>query len=369
MKLPPQIAIHWIAQQPTPYNDFLFMSFASDPEIDLIVHFMSLRQPTHPWRSKMAQGFKARFYSHRIALSWALVRLAVTATRQTLFIFGGNWFEPAAVVAILFLIIRRQHFVMWTDTPSLRKKRGTIRRIVRKIWLKLLFRYAHAVMGTGKPALDVLAAEGCSCHKLRDFPYIVDSEYFSPGTNVWIPGESPVIFLSSGTLKNSLKGFHLALDALAHVKQRTGIQFIYRIAGVGPDKGQLQKQAVCLGLQNNIRFLDWLEPEELPDFYRSGHIFLHPALFEPYGVVILEAMASGLPVVASSQTMAAIDLIQSGYNGLIHHADDINDLVIKILQLLEDPTRWQTIGEAARQTIKEWQPEQAIQVVKSIALK
>jgi glycogen(starch) synthase len=88
------------------------------------------------------------------------------------------------------------------------------------------------------------------------------------------------------------KGFHLALDALAPVAKRLrNVRFV--IAGTGTAEAELKRQARRLGLGNRGSFLGWVGDDMLHSLYRVADLCIVPSIYEPFGLVALEAMASG----------------------------------------------------------------------------
>jgi glycogen(starch) synthase len=96
------------------------------------------------------------------------------------------------------------------------------------------------------------------------------------------------------------KGFHLALDALAPVIRKLGdVRFV--VAGTGTAEAELRRQARRLGLSRKGVFLGWVGDDMLHSLYRVAEISIVPSIYEPFGIVALEAMASGcLCVVADT---------------------------------------------------------------------
>ncbi len=358
-----RLQLHWLCWQPTPYNAYPFRSLAQDAEFDLTVHFRTPRVASHPWDSaSMEEGYHSRYYRPVLGIDWRLVRLALTS-RQAFFVIGG-WDEPTVAATALGRIGMGAPFAIWTDTPT-DHGRGPVKRRIREGWLALLFAQATYVMGTGRPALGVLQQMGCPAGKLVNLPYFVDLNVFSPSSR---PSRVPV-FLSSGRLVNAQKGYDLALRALALAADAAGLprtRISYRIAGTGPDAATLRRLAAQLGL-TGVDFTGWLEPSALPGFYASGDVLLSPSLVEPYSVVVLEAMASGLVVVASEATGAALDRIEPGVNGFIHRTGDVADLAGRIVPLLSDANSMTRIGQRARLTAAAWPVSMGIATVKQAA--
>jgi glycogen(starch) synthase len=96
------------------------------------------------------------------------------------------------------------------------------------------------------------------------------------------------------------KGFHLALDALAPlVRNVGGVRFV--VAGTGTAEAELKHQASKLGLAGHGAFLGWIGDDMLHSLYRVSDLCIVPSIYEPFGLVALEAMASGcLCVVADT---------------------------------------------------------------------
>ena len=88
------------------------------------------------------------------------------------------------------------------------------------------------------------------------------------------------------------KGFHVALDALAPVARRLGnVRFV--VAGTGTAETELKRQARRLGLGQRGSFLGWVGDDMLHSLYRVAEVVVVPSIYEPFGLVALEAMASG----------------------------------------------------------------------------
>ena len=86
------------------------------------------------------------------------------------------------------------------------------------------------------------------------------------------------------------------------------------MAGDGPLRSFLEGEAKG---DPRIRFLGYADEKSLPDLYRQADMLVVPSLFEPWGLVVHEGLAYGLPVIATDQVAAADDLIDSGVNGYV----------------------------------------------------
>ena len=106
------------------------------------------------------------------------------------------------------------------------------------------------------------------------------------------------------------------------------------LAGDGPERAALEAEALALGIFERVAFPGYIPYPELPALYGAADLFVHPAAEERWGVSVQEALACGLPVVASERVGAARDLIEIGRNGFRYPAGDTEALSQAILAAL-----------------------------------
>ncbi|GFP25041.1 L-malate glycosyltransferase [Candidatus Hakubella thermalkaliphila] len=142
------------------------------------------------------------------------------------------------------------------------------------------------------------------------------------------------------------KGIDLLLKALAQVRI-TYPRVRLVVAGDGPERDPLEGLASQLGLQAVVRFLGHIEHRSIGGYYRKADIFCSPTLYEPFGQTILEAMASGLPVVAS-RVGAIPDLVTEDL-GILFTKGDVRELAGALETLIGDEQKRVEMGKKARQ--------------------
>ncbi|HEV2813636.1 MAG TPA: glycosyltransferase family 4 protein [Solirubrobacteraceae bacterium] len=129
------------------------------------------------------------------------------------------------------------------------------------------------------------------------------------------------------------KGFQVALDALPKVIRRIGkVRFL--VAGTGTHEEELKAQATRLRLDRHGTFAGWLGDDALHGLYRIADLCVIPSLYEPFGLVALEAMASGCPCVAAD-TGGLREVVPRDV-GLRFRADDAAALARTIERVLVD---------------------------------
>jgi glycogen(starch) synthase len=149
------------------------------------------------------------------------------------------------------------------------------------------------------------------------------------------------------------KGFQLALDALGGregVIRRVGnVRFL--VAGSGPHEGELKKQAAKLGLTEHGTFMGWLGDDVLHSLYRIADLCVVPSLYEPFGLVALESMASGCPCIVAD-TGGLREVVPRDV-GLRFRARDPRELGRMMERVLTDDTlRDRLVTEASEHVLR-----------------
>ena len=145
------------------------------------------------------------------------------------------------------------------------------------------------------------------------------------------------------------KGGDILLRAFAALKPDApdaGLLFV----GYGPEETRLKELATALNV-NHVHFAGHVRLEDLPGYYACADVFVLPSWGEPWGLVINEAMAAGLPVIATDQVGASVDLIRDGVNGYVTPARDPVALAHALRQVLDDPARAAQMGQQSAQVI------------------
>ncbi|HYW50699.1 MAG TPA: glycosyltransferase family 4 protein [Gemmatimonadaceae bacterium] len=348
--------LHWICDAPSPYNSFLFRTLAATPGIELLVHFRRLGVASHPWTQSLLEGFESREIASGSPIDPVVIRAAM-ASQGTALVVGG-WYD---LTLQSVLTLARAPFAVWTDTPDRTADRSAPKRALRDAWLRHVLPRATRVYGTGEPALDALHAMGAPRDRLQNFPYWIDLAQYGEGTTS--PPGTALTIMSSGRLAG-VKGYDIGLEALATAFRDARVPFRWQVAGTGEDAPLLKAQADRLGIGAHVQWLGWTQPDTLPRLYQEADIFLHPARWEPYGVVVLEAMASGLPVLASRRTSAALDRVTDGVNGLLHDVGDVATLASQLRWCDGHRDAVATMRRAARTTAHEWPIDRAVHIIR-----
>ncbi len=151
------------------------------------------------------------------------------------------------------------------------------------------------------------------------------------------------------------KGIDTLLRAVA--RARPAVRVV--LAGGGPEKDALERSANLLGVR--ALFLGVVPWERLAELYVAADVFVLLSRHEPWGVVVNEAAACGLPLVLSDRVGAAYDLLHEGENGFVVPADDVDAAAEALRRLAEDAELRARAGAASQRIVSEWGYEPSVE--------
>ncbi len=155
-------------------------------------------------------------------------------------------------------------------------------------------------------------------------------------------GNGPVLGMAGRLV--GWKGTRYLIGAMSLLRDRFPLCRL-EIAGTGPEEAELKEEVARGGLADRVRFLGW-QPQ-LSALLSTWDIYVQPSLGEPFGIAALEAMAAGLPVVATSRGGIA-ELVDDGRTGRLVPPGDAEALAAALCALLSDPAARRRMGAAAR---------------------
>jgi len=195
-----------------------------------------------------------------------------------------------------------------------------------EIWLKWYFRRCNVIIAPSKYVANQLEKYN---KKIEIIPTGIDIKKFEKGNGKRIKSkfEGKKLILHVGRIVKE-KNIDLLIKAAPHIIDK--IDAIFLIIGEGPAKIELEKMVKKMGLEKEFLFTGFIPDEELADYYRAADVFIFPSTYETQGIVVLEAMASGLPVVAA-RARAIPEFVFDGENGFLFSPGDEKELAEKIL--------------------------------------
>lgn len=212
-----------------------------------------------------------------------------------------------------------------------------------------------AVVAPSQPMLDALRGYGMESHA-EVIPTGLQEHSFIPGDGpgfrkrYGIAPDRPVMLYVGRVAHEKNIGFLLRMTVEVK-RSRPDILFV--IAGEGPALERLRREAEMLSLQGNTMFIGYLDRKtELNDCYRMADVFVFSSLTETQGLVLLEAMAQGVPVVAIAE-MGTKSILREGDGALIA-PQDARGFAERVLGLLANPEYRQKLGQRAHGYALHW---------------
>ncbi len=213
----------------------------------------------------------------------------------------------------------------------------------------------NAVIVPSSAMRHVLKNYGCKT-PIHISPTGIQLEKFEAGDGMrfrrkhGIPSDRPLL-LHIGRVAHE-KNIGFLLQMVVRLKS-TYPDILFLICGEGPAKKALEAQVVRLELSGNVMFVGYLEREtELLDCYRAADVFVFASRTETQGLVLLEAMALGVPVV-STAVMGTIDIVTVEKGALVAQ-EEVDDFAAKVAMVLDDNALRQKMGDEGREYAKSW---------------
>jgi glycosyltransferase involved in cell wall biosynthesis len=140
----------------------------------------------------------------------------------------------------------------------------------------------------------------------------------------------------------------LVIDGFAKLRARIpGARLVF--VGDGELRRAVHRRVDDLGMSSDVRFPGYVKYTDLPMYYGAADVFVHVPRREPWGISVSEAMACGLPVIASPETGAAVDLVVSNLSGHVLSRDDPEELANRLIDIACHPDRSMLSQGALRQ--------------------
>jgi Glycosyltransferase len=211
-----------------------------------------------------------------------------------------------------------------------------------------LFKYGDLFLPICNKWKERLIDLGCDKNKIKVHHMGIDIEEFKHCGNSNLSAE-PIVFISVGRLHYK-KGHEYAIKAMAKiVKKYSNVKYL--IVGEGPLRSELESLVKDLGLENIIEFTGAATQKEIVGFYEKSHIFILPSISEGLPVVLMEAQAMGLPVIASN-VGGVSEIVADGKSGFLVPPKDVDSLTNKIKFLLQNKVMWKKMGEMGQKIIQ-----------------
>lgn len=257
-------------------------------------------------------------------------------------------------------------FLFGTDATTLEPRDGR----AWKKWFKraawpVIFRMADQVIVPSSGTKELMRSLGIAEERITLTPYSVDNDWWMAQAASVDRGatrreiglgddERAILFCAK------LQPWKRPMDLLRAyaVARLENSRLLF--AGEGPQKADLVAEAERLGISNQVKFLGFINQLKLPEFYTVVDLMILPSTYEPFAVVVNEAMCCGCPVMVSNRVGAGNDLVVPVAPDFVFPAGNVEALAEKLSGALRNPQRLQQLKAAVVAHIKTWSPERNV---------
>ena len=329
----PPFKVLAVATHPVQYMAPIFRRMAQDPRLDLHVAYCSM----HGAESSFDPEFQANVqWDVPLLDGYSWIEVPNKGSGQETF-WGLN--NPALktlihegkfdavlcyvgyVRASFWIAVRASRrsnaaFLFGTDAHSFAPRDAKSWKVwFKKIFWPYLFRQADQVFVPSTGTFELIKSLGIPGDRITLTPYSVDNDWWKSQSGkvdraatraAWgaTPDQPVILFCAK------LQPWKRPMDLLqAFAQFKFDPQPLLVFAGEGPQRADLESQAAKLGLAQRVKFLGFVNQSQLPALYTSADLLVLPSTYEPFAVVVNEAMCCSCPVIVSDQVGAARDLV------------------------------------------------------------
>jgi glycosyltransferase involved in cell wall biosynthesis len=368
---PSPLRLGILVSHPIQYFVPVYRVVARDPRLDLTVLYRTrmgvdaYHDPgfgqTLKWDVPLLDGYNSEFLSDKTTLAGLESKVVPSLLRHrfdVLILHGYDRSTNLLALAVAKLMGTR---VLVRGDTRLQPHHGhapTAKRVFKRLVIRLFDGY----LAIGSLNRDYYIALGASQERIHFSPFCVDNSAFALKGEAWesaraafranhgLPRDAVVVLFASKLIER--KRPDDLIRAFSRVTPRYPDAWLVMV-GSGEAEPAARALVAELALEQ-VRFVGFQNQSALPAVYAGSDLFVLPAEAEPWGLVVNEVMAAGLPVIISDDVGAAPDLVAGAGAGLVYPVGDVGALAEAMGQLLQDGLRRRAFGVRARQVIRDW---------------
>jgi glycosyltransferase involved in cell wall biosynthesis len=368
------------------YSSPIYQRLARDPRLEIMVAYCSMQGAQAgvdpgfgvevSWDTPLLEGYPwvhlpnraprpgiGRFFGLFNPGLWKLIRNGkFDAVFVSGYFYASAWITIFAAkwYGVPILFTTEAHSLRSWATQSkwkLRFKRWLVRRILS---------LGNVLLSVSSGAVEQLKALGFSKDRIVLSPYAVDNAWWTAKASEvnpdavrksWqIPVSARIVLFCA-----KLQPWKGPLDLLEAFARANVPESYLVFAGDGPLRSRVEQRARDQGISGRIRFLGFVNQSQLPAVYRASDLLVLPSLYEPFGLVVNEAMLCGCPVAVSDRVGAKFDLVRQSENGCVFPAGDVDALAVVLTDILSDPDKRLRMSAAARTRMETWSPREYVE--------
>jgi glycosyltransferase involved in cell wall biosynthesis len=346
---------------PSPYMVERFNAVVRRGNINLEAWFGARTEPDRSWTIDESTWQFPHRYLPRVGIGRHRLSLptpVLTARRPDLLV--SLYATPSFLGGLRLAWWRGWRTALWVEVTfgAWVRRRGWKEALKRAV-----FQRADGIITAGQDGRAFAMRYGVPSERIQIARHVVDAGYFASESAAWRPerdriraelGVSGVVFIYAGRLWRG-KGIGPLLAAYASVARDLPDDTSLLLVGDGPERALIARACELDGL--HVKLAGFRQKAELPRMYAAGDVFVFPTLGDPYGLVVDEAMAAGLPVISTTAAGEIRERVADGVNGYLVPPNDPAALAAAMRRLAADPALRNRMGSRSAEMIAPYTPD------------
>ena len=372
-----ELRIAFVSSHPVPYHVPTYRELAALPGVDLEVLYLHEHGVSETFDVgfgravkfdvPLLEGYRYRFLRN-LAPTPSLTFAGQINPALPMAIARGDYdavvmhgYQAASTLAALLTPrTRRTRVLLRGESILMNPRRSLARRAAKQLLLRPLFRRIDHFLAIGTLSREYFEAYGVPPERITLAQYTVDNAYFEERSaparrdpaairrRLSLPTDCPVFLYCSKIIAHKRP-----LDVLrAFAKARGAGPAALVYVGDGDQMPPLRAEIARLGLESDVHVLGFRNQSELPEIYGACDVFVQASEREPWGMVVNEAMASGMAICASDQVGSARDLVVD--NGATFPVGDVDWLASLMSRWTRDTDEIARMKRASAARIRTW---------------
>jgi len=350
--LPLRIGI--LMDHPSPHMVSLLDALGEREDCGAMVVYCGQSAPERGWGAPEGSlpfhFLKGLTISGGFRINFGLIE-TLTRAQVDVWIVNTVYSSPSTLLAALWLGYSKIPWIYMNEPPRPRNKLAST---LKSFPLEAVLRRASGVIGMGERAASIYRELLSDDKPVSSIPYYVNlNEFLGLPVSTLPTNGKPLNFVVCCQMIHR-KGLDILLRACQQVKD---INWRLTLVGDGPLRPALEREFRVRFTHDRVIFRGGIPYEKRHEAFADHHVFLFPSRWDGWGMVLPEALAAGLPVVATDQVISAHEFIKNGINGFIIPAEDPVVLAERMIYFLRQPEAIPSMSLAARKALENYRPE------------
>lgn len=242
---------------------------------------------------------------------------------------------------------RFEKLILWSETTAIDNPNPWYKKLLKKFMTSI---YDGAIVA-GNRHKEFMKTLGFRDSQIKIVGNVVDNSIFKPVFDVY-ERKKTILFVGRLLKIKNVKTLLQAFESISHEFK----EWKLHIVGKGPEENEIKKWIIDHHLQNSVELLGSKQPQDLISLYQSSGLFVLPSYSEPWGLVVNEAMASGMPCVISKQCGSA-EIVENLKSAYLFDAMNVMELKEILRTLIQKPEIRGELSKNGYQVISAFTPQ------------